>query len=54
VRWTATLGIGQDKTKNLLVLLGYVLSLPLDVVQSVIGSDADWHTLWLHILNVRE
>jgi hypothetical protein len=36
------------------VLLGYVLSLPLDVVQSVIGSDEDWHTFWLHILNVRE
>lgn len=41
----------KDKTKNLLVLLGYVLSLPLDVVQSVIGSGADWHTFWLHILN---
>jgi hypothetical protein len=43
----------QDQTKNLLVLVGYLLSLPADVVEATISGSHEWLTFWLHLLNVR-
>jgi hypothetical protein len=40
----------KDKTKNLLVLMAYILSLPIDRLDSVIRSEEEWERLWLCIL----
>lgn len=41
----------KDQTKNLLVLVGYLLSLPANVLDEAISGSREWLTFWLHLLN---